>query len=113
MTKEVLHFFGAADHQWEQMEEGIDRAIYTADRMQVVVYRFAPGKTFPEHLHEENEQLGYLVSGQMGLRIGNEERTLTPGDFFRAPAGVVHSAWTMDEESILIDIFSPPRTNLL
>lgn len=112
MTEGILRFFGEADHKWNKLEEGIERVIYTGDNMQVLIYRFAPGRKFPDHAHEDNEQLGFLMTGRMGFSIDGEERILAPGDFYRAPAGAVHSAWTLDEESVLVDVFSPPRTDL-
>ena len=57
MTEGILRFFGEADHKWNKVEEGIERAIYTGDNMQVLIYRFAPGRKFPDHAHEDNEHL--------------------------------------------------------
>lgn len=96
----------------EMLEDGVERYIYTGSNIQVVEYHFPPNRTFPEHKHDETEQMGYLISGKMGFRIGGEERVLTPGEYYHAPVGVLHSAWTMEEASVLLDIFSPPRIDL-
>ena len=42
-----------------------------------------------------------------------EERILHPGDFYRAPIGVEHNAWTLEEPSVLLDLFAPPREDLI
>lgn len=105
-------FFEFSSMKHERLDDGVERYIYTGENIQVVEYHFPPHRTFPEHNHETIEQMGYLVSGKMGLRIGGEERILNPGDFYHAPIGVMHGAWTLDEASVLLDIFSPPRQDL-
>ena len=57
--------------------------------------------------------MGYLVKGKMGFNVGGEEKILLPGDFYHASIGVEHNAWTFEEPSILIDIFSPIREDLV
>lgn len=97
----------------ELMDDGVERYIYSGSHMQVVEYHFPPNRTFPEHKHDTIEQMGYLISGKMGLKIGSEEKILMPGEFYHAPVGVLHSAWNLEEASVLLDIFSPPREDLL
>ena len=105
-------FIGEAEMKKEVVEGDIERRIYTAEHIQVVEYRFPAGRTFSPHKHEIEEQMGYLVSGRMGFRIGGIEQDLHPGEWYRAPAGVEHNAWTYDEPSVLLDLFSPPREDL-
>jgi quercetin dioxygenase-like cupin family protein len=110
---DIKKFFDAASMKHERMEDGIERFIYTGENIQVVEYHFPPNKVFPEHTHETLEQMGYLVSGKMGFMVGGEKKILMPGEFYHAPIGVVHNAWTLDEPSVLLDIFSPPRKDLM
>ena len=105
-------FIGHSEMKEDIVEGDVKRFIYTGDKMQVVEYHFPPGKTFPPHSHEANEQMGYLVSGKMGFSIGGVKKDLLPGQWYRAPIGVEHNAWTYDEPSILLDIFAPPRDDL-
>ncbi len=109
----IKHFFNKNDLKPETLEGGIERVIYTAENIQVIIYNFPPGVTFPVHAHDKHEQMGYLASGKMGFMVGGEVRTLLPGDFYRAPIGVEHNAWTMDEPSVLLDFFSPVREDLI
>lgn len=106
------NFFNASEMRKETVEGDVVRYIYTGAQMQVVEYHFPAGKTFPPHSHAAHEQMGYLVSGKMGFKVGGKERDLLPGDWYHAPIGVEHNAWTYDEPSVLIDIFSPPREDL-
>lgn len=105
-------FIGQTRMKTEVVEGDIVRRIYTGTHMQVVEYNFPAGKTFPPHRHDNEEQMGYLVSGRMGFRIGGVERDLLPGEWYHAPIGVEHNAWTYDEPSVLLDLFSPPRDDL-
>lgn len=109
---DIKKFFNFTSVKHEIVEGDIDRYIYTGSNIQIVEYHFPPDKVFPEHKHDTIEQMGYLVKGKMGLKIGGEQKILSPGDYYHAPIGVLHNAWTMDEASILIDIFSPPREDL-
>jgi quercetin dioxygenase-like cupin family protein len=106
-------FFRASDLREELLEDGVKRVIYTGVNLQVVEYHFPARRSFPAHNHPAHEQMGYLVSGRMGFRVGDEERTLEPGDYYHAPIGVMHHAWTLDEPSVLVDFFSPPREDLM
>jgi predicted dehydrogenase/quercetin dioxygenase-like cupin family protein len=93
-------------------EPGLARYIYTGEKLQIVEYQFPPNKVFPPHSHQVEEQMGYLVSGRMGFRIDGVERILEPGDYYHAPVGVVHNAWTFDEPAVLLDFFAPPRDDI-
>ncbi|GAI06656.1 unnamed protein product, partial [marine sediment metagenome] len=93
-------------------EGDVERCIYTAKNMQVVEYRFPANKVFPEHKHDDHEQIGCLISGKMGFKVGGVEKIILPGDYYHAPIGVIHNAWTLEEPSVLLDFFSPPRDDL-
>ena len=38
------------------------------------------GMVDPVHVHEDLESIGYLLSGKLKLRIGDEEFVANPGD---------------------------------
>jgi unsaturated pyranuronate lyase len=106
-------YFNKNDLEPETVEGNVTRYIYTADHMQIVEYHFPPDKTFPPHSHDIHEQMGYLVKGKMGFNINGVEKILLPGDYYHVKAGIEHNAWTFEEPSVLIDIFSPPREDLI
>ncbi len=105
-------FYNRKDLKSEIIEGNVKRFIYTGKNIQTVEYHFPPDKTFPPHKHDRHEQIGYLVTGKMGFKIGNKEKILLPGDYYHVPIGVMHNAWTFEEPSVLLDIFSPPREDL-
>jgi quercetin dioxygenase-like cupin family protein len=113
MAHEPKPFFNTSDLPSEIVEGNVTRYIYSARHLQAVVYHFPPNKVFPPHKHDANEQMGYLVSGKMGFKVGDVERILKPGDFYHAAVGVLHNAWTLEEPSVLLDFFGPPREDLV
>jgi quercetin dioxygenase-like cupin family protein len=112
IPEHIRHFFNESSLEEEIVEGNIRRVIYTGDNIQIILYHFPPQTKFPLHTHDKHEQMGYLVSGKMGFNVGGDIRTLNPGDFYRAPIGVEHNAWTLDEPSVLLDFFSPVREDL-
>lgn len=74
-------------------------------------FRLKKGAVLPRHTHP-HEQTGYLVSGHIMLRIGNDEADIQPGDSWNIPGSVEHGA-TIHEDSVAIEIFSPVRKEYL
>ena len=79
----------------------------------MVEYHFPANKKFTAHKHDAHEQMGYLVKGKMGFLVGDKEQVLSPGNFYHAQIGQIHNGWTFDEPSVLLDVFSPPRDDIM
>ncbi len=63
----------------------------------------------PEHSHM-NDQVGYVIYGRVELTIGDELHVCQPGDSYAIPGGIVHKAHAL-VDSLVIDVFSPPRND--
>jgi len=87
---------------------GVHIRTAAAERMMISVVDMEPGAVVEEHSHP-HEQVGMLLSGRAVFRIGDEERTLGPGDMWRIPGGVKHKVVALDEPVKAIDIFNPVR----
>jgi quercetin dioxygenase-like cupin family protein len=81
--------------------------ISTGERIQLVQVEFAAGLTIPEHSHAE-EQAGYIVKGKFEVNIGGQKGILKSGHYYWIPGNVVHSGY-VHEDTVLLDIYSPPR----
>ena len=109
---------GAAQHlNWanipiEHPAEGIERQMVVGERMMIVRFRFVPFLVTPEHTHD-HEQMSLVVSGRVRFFIEGQERIASPGDVLHFPSNCLHGATMMDEEVVLIDIFSPIRQDFL
>ena len=69
--------------------------------------RMDAGSIIPSHTHP-HEQTGYLASGRFRFRMGDTWREMGPGDSWCVPGGVEHEVIVI-EDTVAIDIFSPPR----
>lgn len=50
-----------------------------------------PGIDIPPHVHENEDEVFQVLSGQVEMNIGNETTTLQAGDLIFCPKGIPHS----------------------
>jgi len=91
---------------------GIERQMVVGERMMICRFRFAPLLVTPEHTHP-HEQMSLVISGRVRFFVEGVERIATPGDVLHFPPNCLHGATMMDEEVVLIDIFTPVREDFL
>ena len=60
------------------------------DQVLLCRVEYAPGTTVRRHAHEHTEQLMAIVAGEVELTVGDETRTLGPGDVAVVNRGVEH-----------------------
>ena len=92
------------------LREGVHARAVTGDRMTLAVVDLDPNSTVPEHKHE-NEQLGFVISGALTMRIGSEQRELHGGDTYGIPSHVPHEAIAGLEGATVVDAFAPLRAD--
>lgn len=74
--------------------------------------RFEPNSEVARHQHIE-EQIVYVIEGQLDFELDGERRILGPGDLVVIPPMVWHGARTHGKGCLEVDIFNPPRSVLL
>ena len=52
---------------------------------------YEPGKHVPWHAHEHTEQVMFILDGEVEMTIGNETRSLGPGDVAVVNRGLRHT----------------------
>jgi quercetin dioxygenase-like cupin family protein len=67
------------------------------------------GFVVPEHSHQ-NEQLTYILDGALKFWIDGKEIVVRAGETLCIPSNVPHKAEAL-EDTIDLDIFSPPRAD--
>lgn len=87
----------------------VRRTLGTTDEVMLCEFKLESGAVVPEHSHM-NDQTGYVISGKLELRIGDQVRVLSAGESYAIPGGVIHSATAL-EPVVLLDAFSPPRND--
>jgi len=96
------------DRPSEKIVEGAMRKLLsTGEKIQVFQVEMKGGTPVPEHAHP-NEQAGYVIQGKFEVNIGGEKGVLEKGHYFRIPGNVPHSGF-VHEDTVLLDIYSPPR----
>jgi len=100
--------------KWEEVNDHIGRKVVMRDRLMMILYRFDPHQVWPVEIHEA-EQGGYVLRGkiELSLPLVRQKTLLRPGDGYLIPTNIPHSWKTLEEETILLDIFTPPRKELL
>jgi quercetin dioxygenase-like cupin family protein len=95
----------------ERISDKISRRIASGDQGMLVWWSVKAGAHAAAHSHP-HEQLVWVTSGLMDLRIGAEQRSCGPGDIAVIPGGVEHEVW-FREDTEVVDVFSPPREDFL
>jgi mannose-6-phosphate isomerase-like protein (cupin superfamily) len=63
----------------------------------------------PYHLHERAENVYFVLSGTLGLRLGEDDVQVEAGQAVYIPPGLPHAVWNAgDGEARLLEIYSPP-----
>jgi quercetin dioxygenase-like cupin family protein len=96
----------------EHPSEGIERQMFIGEQMMICRFRFAPFLVTPQHTHP-HEQMSMVISGRICFFVEGEERIASPGDVLHFPPNCLHGATMMEEEVVLIDIFTPLREDFL
>jgi quercetin dioxygenase-like cupin family protein len=85
------------------------RLIHTRE-MTVAYVSIKAGSILPEHFHI-NEQVTNMIEGELEMTVGGETRICEKGTLVTIPSNVPHSAVALTDCQV-IDVFTPPRTDL-
>src|SRR5713226_6544009 len=96
----------------ERVQEGIERQMVVGKNVMICRFHFAPNLVTPAHEHP-HEQMTLIQKGRVLFTIGDEQKIVRAGDVLHFPSGTRHGATMLDEEVILIDVFSPIREDFL
>jgi len=91
---------------------GIERQMIWGDQLMVCRLRIPAGATTAVHAHP-HEQITLVERGTVRFTVAGEDRLSSPGDVLHFPSHCAHGATVLDEEAVLIDIFSPIREDFL
>jgi unsaturated pyranuronate lyase len=95
-----------------EMVPGLTFQPVIGDKVMANFVTFEPNTEAPVHWHDE-EQITYVIDGELEFEVAGEVRTLRRGDAVVIPPGVPHGARTHDEGCLEVDVFHPPRQQLL
>jgi quercetin dioxygenase-like cupin family protein len=88
----------------------VARAVH-GERITMALVDLEPNRPVPEHRHE-NEQVGFVVRGEMEMKVGEEIRRLRVGETYSIPSNTPHAVITTGPQGcVVMDIFAPVRAD--
>ena len=79
-----------------------------AERIMTVEATFLPGKSHAFHRHPNQEEVIYVLEGEVEQWVEDERRLLRAGDAVIIPAAVVHASYNVSESPVrIIAVLSP------
>ena len=97
----------------EELVNQIGRRIVTGEKAMLAQVYLKRGSVVPMHEHP-NEQLTYILEGSLRMEFsdGVPDVVVRAGEVLVIPAGVPHGAVAL-EDTLDLDVFSPPRQDWL
>ena len=114
MSKHAVSWYRWDEMPKERVNAALDRRLVTGERMMLAHVYLKKGGIVPRHRHE-NEQISYILEGALRFWIGedeSEEIVVRAGEVLHLPSNVWHKAEAL-EETVDVDVFSPPREDWL
>ena len=104
------YFVTPLDSEQVEMWEYVHRrTLGTTDEAMLCEFLLLRGAIVQSHSHM-NDQVGYVVFGKIEITIAGQSRICQPGDSYAIPGGVLHGSRAL-ADTLLIDVFSPPRND--
>ncbi len=94
-------------------EKSFRRVLVHGPSLMLVEFRFKKGGVGTMHKHEHHEQVGYVAKGSFEITVGGEKKVAREGDCYYADRNVLHGVLALEEDSVLIDTFTPIREDFL
>jgi quercetin dioxygenase-like cupin family protein len=99
-------------HRWagipaEALNEAVSRQVLHTDTMTIARLRLRRGAVVPRHSHP-NEQVSIVEAGLLRFIFDNETVDVRAGESMQIPGGAAHRVEAL-EDSVALDLFSPPR----
>lgn len=97
---------------WQQINPDIRRKVLPpGERMMSMLIAFKKGGYGAEHAHP-HEQLGFVLSGQIAMKLDGKEIVARAGEQVHVPGSVPHDVLAL-EDSLVLETFTPLRQDLL
>ncbi len=111
MNKEI--FFIGEDIPLSPVTEGIERRLVArGGDMMIVEVHFKKGSvgSLHEHFHE---QVTYCTKGAVMFEVDGEKQRIGAGDSVYMPPNCNHGCVVLEDDTVLLDIFTPQREDFL
>lgn len=92
-----------------RLAKGLNAKLYFGEHSMLSFVKIEPHSKGSIHSHPE-EQWGILLEGECIRIQSGEEIRVKPGDFWYTPGGVEHGIRTEEKAALVLDVFSPLRS---
>ena len=80
----------------------------TGGALAVIEHPIMPKRLVRPHTHSREDEISYVVEGEIGVRIGDKEIAAGPGTWVFKPRGIRHTFWNPGpKEARLIELITP------
>jgi quercetin dioxygenase-like cupin family protein len=81
----------------------------TGGRLAVVEHPIKPrALASPMHTHEREDEISFVIAGQVGVQIGDQVLVAEPGTIVFKPRGIPHAFWNeSEEEARVLEMITP------
>ena len=108
LKEEDIQFENVA---WGQTKELVNPQTVGAKKVKVKITEWLPGHVHKKHVHPDQEEVIFVLSGKGMAQTQEEKREIGPGSVVFIGAGEQHMTWNLsDAESLrAIVIKAPPK----
>lgn len=102
-------FVRSADRVTFRPDKMAKCGLFSSERMFCDVYALLPGQEQRIHRHDHSDKIYFCLEGEVVATVGEESRTLAPGDAAMSAPGTDHGLRNASESSAKVLVFmSPP-----
>jgi len=74
----------------------------------ILEFTIHPRRLVPPHTHLAEDELSYVIDGEVGFRVGDEVTIASPGTYVQKPRGIPHTFWNpTDRPARVMELLLP------
>ena len=97
----------------EQARPGVRRRVYATDEVMIAHHELDVGMQINPHRHADFDQLVYIASGRCNYYVDGVAHDMSAGSLLLVPRGAEHYVEPTESPCVNIDVFTPPRKDML
>ena len=95
--------------EWKKIREGVYQKAFTGEGATLALHKLHPGHEPRPHKHP-NEQIVYIMEGEVDFHVGEEIYRLGAGGLLVIPPNIMHYAEVIGDKEVLnLGVFTPKR----
>ncbi|AYN03988.1 L-dopachrome tautomerase-related protein [Flavobacterium sp. 140616W15] len=105
--KEIQHI-KFDDLGWEQLGNKLQRKYVYGEQGMLALFKMDKGAKVPLHQHP-NEQTSYIIKGSVKVTMQGKDYIVKAGEVLIIPGNIPHQFECLEDGTLDIDFFAPPR----